>query len=270
MAERATRGPARVLRLLFVFLRVGVMGEMAYPVNFFAHLLDSFLELATALAGLALIFAHTSTLAGWRVEELAALVGVYFLVGGIIGLIIQPGMEQLTESVRDGSLDFTLAKPEDSQLLVSVWRVEIWKAADIVLGLGVLAVSLARMGERVGAGQAAGFGATLLAGSVIVYSFWLILATTAFWLVRVENILMIFQSVYEAGRWPVTIYPGWLRFALTFLVPVAFAITVPAQALAGRLTASVLAGAWAFAAALFIAARLFWRIGVRHYSGASS
>jgi ABC-2 type transport system permease protein len=260
----------RLLRLLWAFLRVDVMGEMAYPANFLAHLLDSALELGTALAGLALIFAHTATLGSWRPEELVALVGVYFFVGGIIGLVIQPGMEQLTESVRDGSLDFTLTKPEDSQVLVSVWRVEIWKIIDVGLGLVVLAIALARMGERVGIAEAVAFGATLVAGSVIVYSFWLILATTAFWLVRVENILVIFQSVYEAGRWPVSIYPGWLRFALTFLVPVAFAITVPAQALAGRLTWGILLGATAFAAALFTIARVFWRAGVRHYSGASS
>ena len=260
----------KFLRLLWVFLRVGVMGEAAYPANFVAHLVDSALELGTALAGLALIFAHTSTLAGWRPDELVALVGVYFLVGGVIGLVIQPGMEQLTEAVRDGTLDFTLAKPEDAQLLVSVWRVEIWKMIDVGLGLAVLGIGLARLGQRVGLAEAAAFIVALVAGGVIVYSFWLILATTAFWLVRVENILVIFQSVYEAGRWPVNIYPGWLRFALTFLIPVAFAITFPARALAGRLSWPVLGGAWAFAAALFVAARLFWRIGLRHYSGASS
>jgi ABC-2 type transport system permease protein len=179
-------------------------------------------------------------------------------------------MEQLTESVRDGTLDFTLAKPEDSQLLVSLWRVEIWKLIDVGLGLVVLGVALARLGQRVGVAQAAAFAAALIAGGVIVYSFWLILATSAFWLVRVENILVIFQSVYEAGRWPVSIYPGWLRFGLTFLVPVAFAITVPAQALAGRLTWRVLLGTAGFAVLLFGAARLFWRAGIRHYSGASS
>ncbi len=260
----------RILRLLWVFLRVGVMGEMAYPANFLAHLVDSALELATALAGLALIFAHTTTLGGWRSDELVALVGVYFLVGGVIGLVIQPGMEQLTEAVRDGTLDFTLTKPEDSQVLVSVWRVEIWKMIDVGLGSVVLGIAMARLGERLGPAQAAGFAAAMLTGGVIVYSFWLILATTAFWLVRVENILVIFQSVYEAGRWPVSIYPGWLRFALTFLVPVAFAITVPAQALSGRLTGRILAGAAAFAAALFAAARVFWKVGVRRYSSASS
>jgi ABC-2 type transport system permease protein len=88
--------------------------------------------------------------------------------------------------------------------------------------------------------------------------------------VRVENVLMIFQSMYEAGRWPISLYPGWLRFGLTFLVPVAFATTVPAEALTGRLNGQTLLGALALAAALLVASRLFWRVAIRHYSGASA
>ena len=76
--------------------------------------------------------------------------------------------------------------------------------------------------------------------------------------------------MYEAGRWPISLYPGWLRFGLTFLVPVAFATTVPAEALTGRLDTPTLFGALALAAALLVASRLFWRTGVRHYSGASA
>jgi ABC-2 type transport system permease protein len=110
----------------------------------------------------------------------------------------------------------------------------------------------------------------LFAGVVIVYSFWLILATLSFWFVRVENILVIFQSMYEAGRWPVSLYPAWLRFSLTFLVPIAFATTVPAQALAGRLTWQILLGTLALAVALFVVSRFFWRVGIQRYSGASA
>jgi ABC-2 type transport system permease protein len=76
--------------------------------------------------------------------------------------------------------------------------------------------------------------------------------------------------MYEAGRWPVGIYPGWLRLSLTFLVPVAFATTVPAEALSGRLTITTLLSALALALALLIASRLIWRTGLRHYSGASA
>jgi ABC-2 type transport system permease protein len=258
------------LRLLGAFFRVSVMGELAYRANFFVQLFQSLFELATALAGLVVIFSYTQTLGGWRPDEVLALVGVYFLVGGLIGLVIQPGMTQLIESVRDGTLDFLLAKPEDAQLLVSAQRVEIWKLIDLALGVAVLTSALIRLGEKVGVGQAVSFGMMLLAGAVIIYSFWLMLATLSFWFVRVENILEIFRSMYEAGRWPVSLYPGWQRFALTFIVPVAFATTVPAQALTGRLTVESELGAIALAIALLIVSRLFWRIGLRQYSGASA
>jgi ABC-2 type transport system permease protein len=76
--------------------------------------------------------------------------------------------------------------------------------------------------------------------------------------------------MYEAGRWPVSLYPGWLRYGLTFVVPVAFATTVPAEALTGRLTWETSVGAVVFAIVLLLVSRLFWRVGLRHYAGASA
>ena len=258
------------LRLFFVYFRVSVLGELAYRANFFIQLFQSLVELVTALLGLAVVFSYTHTLGGWSPDEVLALVGVYFLVGGTIGLVIQPAMGKLIESVRDGSLDFTLAKPEDAQLLVSVQRIEVWKLIDIVLGFGVLETALARLGEHVGGWEALSFAVMLVSGSVIIYSFWLILATLSFWFVRVENILEIFQSVYEAGRWPIGLYPGWMRFALTFIIPIAFVTTVPAEALTGRLTGETLAGAVVLAALLFALSRGLWRVGLKQYSGTSA
>jgi len=258
------------LRLMAVFFRVSVLNETAYRVNFFVQLFQSLLELGTALAGLAVIFSYTSSLGGWSPNEMLALVGVYFLVGGIISLVIQPGMSALIDSVRDGTLDFTLTKPEDAQLLVSIQRVAIWSLLDLLMGLAVLLAALVRLGQAIGGWQAAAFIGMLLAGAVIVYSFWLILASLSFWFVRVENLLTIFQSMYQAGRWPVSLYPGWLRFGLTFIVPVALAVSVPAEALTGRLGISTLLGALAGAVLLAAIARLVWRLGLRHYSGASA
>jgi len=258
------------LRLLYIYFRVNLASETAYRVNFFVQLFQSLLELATSLAGLAVIFSYTDSLGGWGVDEMLALVGVYFLIGGLISLVIQPGMSALIDSVRDGTLDFTLTKPEDSQLLVSIQRVAIFSLIDLLLGLGVLITALIRLGAKIGGGQAAAFAGTLLAGGIIVYSFWLILASLSFWFVRVENLLEIFRSMYEAGRWPVSLYPGWLRFGLTFIVPVAFATTIPAQALTGRLNAWTVLGAAGLAVLLFIVARVVWRLGLRRYSGASA
>lgn len=258
------------LRLLAAFFRVSLKGELAYRANFFVQLFQSLLDLGMSLGGLAVVFSFTDTLGGWRPDEVLALVGVYFLVGGVIGLMVQPGMEEFIESVRDGTLDFVLTKPEDAQFLITIWRADVWKIIDVLMGVIVLGAALARLGGSIGPGEAAVFVLMLVAGGFIIYSFWLVLATLSFWFVRVENILVIFQSMYEAGRWPISLYPGWLRYGLTFVVPVAFATTVPAEALTSRLSGWTMAGAVALAAALLVASRAFWRLGLRRYSGTSA
>ncbi len=256
--------------MLVAFFRVNLLGELVYRVNFLWQLFESLINLGVSLAGLGIIFSYTGSIGGWRPEEVLALVGVYLLMGGVIGFIIQPGMEELISDVTHGTLDYTLVKPGDAQLLVSLQQIGIWKLIDLMMGLGVLITAVVILGHAIGLEQAVVFILLLLAGALTIYSFWLMLATLSFWFVRVENVLLIFQSMYEAGRWPVSLYPGWFRYALTFAVPVAFATLVPAEALTGRLTWTTLLEAVIFALALLALARLLWRAGLRHYTGTSA
>ncbi len=243
---------------------------MEYRANFWINIFQTILELGVALGGLWVVFRHTETLGGWLPEELLVLVGVYFLVGGLIRSLIRPSMEKFMEDVRRGTLDFILTKPADAQMLVSIQRMEFWRTVDIFVGGVVIAVALTRLGSRIGLGEALAFGVTIVAGGLIVYSFWLMLSTASFWFVKVENIQVIFMSMYQAGRWPINIYPAWLRLILTFLVPVAFATTVPAQAFTGRATLPLMFGSVGLALLLLVLSRLFWRYGIRFYSGASA
>lgn len=258
------------VRVFLAFLRVSIYSETAYRINFFVKLFQSLLNLGMTLGGLAIIFSYTNLLGGWQPDEILALVGVYFLVRGIIGLVIRPGMEQLIESVRDGTLDFKLTKPTDAQVIVSLQHMDVFEIQDFVLGLGVLFFALARLGEIVGVLHAVEFISMLVTGVVIIYSFFLILATLSFWFVRVINILEIFRSMYEAGRWPISLYPGWLRYGLTFIIPVAFATTVPAEALTGRINWQTLVLSFTLAVVLLVVSRVFWKVGLKHYSGASA
>jgi ABC-2 type transport system permease protein len=61
-----------------------------------------------------------------------------------------------------------------------------------------------------------------------------------------------------------------LRIGLTFLVPLAFAVTVPAEAVTSRLEWHTVGLAAAVTLALVVISRAFWKLGLRHYSGASS
>ena len=258
------------LTLFVKFLRLGIMNELEYRANFWTNLGQTLMELGVAFAGLAVLFGHTDNLGGWQPEELIALVGVYFLMGGVVRTFIYPSMSKFIEDVRLGTLDFTLTKPADAQVLVSIQRVEIWRLVNVVIAIPILALAFVRMGAQIGLADILAFASTLFCGMVIIYSFLLILSTSAFWFVRVENIQVIFLSLWQAGRWPMSIYPSWLRVILTLLVPIAFATTVPASAISGRITTANFVGSVALAAAMFLLSRWFWRMGIRFYSGASA
>lgn len=260
----------RISKLAWTYLRVGVANEVQYRANFFVQLLQSLIALATGLIGLSLVFAQTSELAGWSRPELLAVMGVHIMMGGFIRCTIQPNMQRLMEEIRDGTLDYALTKPADSQVLASVREFRLWALVDVLTGLIVLIIAIVQMQTGLGLLSTLGFAAALLMGGVMIYCFWLMITASAFWVIRVDQIVNLFEGVYAAGRWPVSIYPGWLRYGLTFLVPVAFAVTVPAEALTGRLTPWTLLGALGLTLVLVVLARVIWKLGVRNYSGASA
>lgn len=257
-------------RLMWHYFRIGALNELQYRVNFFVQLFQSILALTIGLVGLGLVFNYTTELGGWSPDELLAVMGVFTLMGGVIRTYIQPNMERLMADVQQGTLDFALTKPADSQVIVSVREVRIWQSVDILVGAAVLVVALVRLNAGLGIGQALAFLATLLMGGIMVYCFWLMITTGAFWVVRMDQIVELFQGVYNAGRWPVGIYPSWLRLLLTFLVPIAFAVTVPSTALVGRLNMQTLLLTAMLTIALLLVSRWVWKTGLRNYSGASA
>jgi ABC-2 type transport system permease protein len=217
-----------------------------------------------------LVFFYTDTLNGWDQPELLAVMGIHILMGGFIRAIVEPNMGRLMEDVRMGTLDYTLTKPEDSQVLISVREFRVWQLVDVVMGLIVLVWSLVLLQAKTGLLQGLAFVFSMFLGGLMIYAVWLMISTGSFWFVRMGNLIEVFESLYQAGRWPVGIYPPWLRTSLTFLVPVAFAVTVPAEALIGRLTPSTILGALALTIFLMLMARLIWRVGLKNYTGASA
>lgn len=259
-----------MLYLALNYLRVGIQNEMQYRANFFVQLGQSLISLATGLIGLWLVFSQTNELNGWTESELLVVMGIFVLMGGVINAIIQPNMTRLLEEIQLGTLDYALTKPADAQGLISVREFRLWSLTDVLVGILVLSYGILHYQGYVGIGQSLAFMLALLMGSILIYCFWLIITSTAFWIVRVDEIVNLFQGVYAAGRWPVSIYPRWLQVGLTFIVPVAFAVTIPAEALTSRLTPLILAGTLALTIFFSVLARLIWRFGLKNYSGASA
>jgi ABC-2 type transport system permease protein len=193
------------------------------------------------------------------------------MVGGIIRTVVQPNMQRLVDDVQRGTLDYALTKPASAQTLVSVRHIEIWQGIDIVAGLIVLIVAQVQLDDSTNVvRRAVAFPLLLLAGSWCIYCFWIMLAASSFWLTRVDQMQELFEGLFRSGQYPVRIYPPWMRYGLTFIVPIGFAVTVPAEAVTNRLSLATVAITLGVATALTLASRWVFRRGLRRYSGASA
>lgn len=260
----------RMIRLLVLFLRVSIQNEAAYRFDFFFRLVVSLLHLGGELFGLWTIFSNTRSIGGWTVFEVVVLLGVFRIMSGVIGMVIAPNMRNTMGSIRDGTLDFVLLRPVNAQFLSSLRTIVIWRGIDVALGGALVAVGCWNLSGGVSAASIARFVLTLAIGATIIYSIWLILATSAFWFTRLANVEMVFWNVFEAGRYPVDIYQPWLRWGLTFIIPLAFITTFPAATITGRAASSGLLTGLIAAPLALAGATLLWRTGLRRYSGASA
>ncbi len=266
---RVIRGRWSALRLLAAFWRLNVAEELQYRANFVASVLGTVFYMATALITLSLFFRHTSQLGGWDYWEIVVLLGVFNALTGVVEAVLRPGIGQLAGEVKSGELDLVLVKPVDAQGFVSFRRLDIWRFTDVVLGLALAGYALVRLHHVPSISQLAAFALTLVAAAVVVYAIWVFLMSLAFWFVTVENIAVLFDSVFEGARYPVSAYPGALRFLFVYLIPIAWTTTVPASALTGRLRPELALVAALVAALVFALARVAWRVALRRYAGAS-
>jgi ABC-2 type transport system permease protein len=258
------------LRLLRTFAATELEFAAEYRANLAFELFEQLIVVVTSMLAVLVLYGHTDAINGWTLGQMVVLLGVYYVIQGANSVLFETSFERFMEHVRLGTLDFILIKPANSQFMISTRHVQLSALGQVVLGLGLVAAGAFREGEHVGLGELAGFVVTLVCGLALVYSLLLVLSTLSFWLVRVENLLAIFWSFIDAGRFPVDIYPGWLRITLSTVVPIGIAVTVPAQAVAGRLDALGLVAMLVGTLAVWSFAAWFWRLGVRNYTGASA
>ncbi|KJK58189.1 ABC transporter permease [Saccharothrix sp. ST-888] len=257
------------LRLAALYLRLLLLNELQYRANFLLRIVTSVLSLGTAVITLALVFRQVQRLDGWDLDQLVVLAGVYTTLSGFTQMLVMPNALALLTDIQEGTLDAVLLKPAGALLTVSVRSSKVWQGLDVAIGLATTATGAALSGG-VSLSAVPVFAVTLLCGAALIYSFLMSIAISAFWFVKLDNVAELFSGLFQAARWPVGLYPGWMRIGLTVLIPIGLAVTLPAEVLTSRATGAGPAALAAFAAAGLAFTRFLWRRGLRHYSGASA
>jgi ABC-2 type transport system permease protein len=258
------------LKLLSAFLKVNIQMSLAYRADTVVNILLNLMWLGWELLSLGIIFNNTETIGGWDFGELIALLGVFRLVHTLMIALIWPNTEKFNQSIRDGSMDYTLLQPVNSMFLVTFSRITVWRAWDLILAAILIVVGVNMSGDTTTLVDILTFILLTVSGSIVIYSLWIVLIALTFWFTKFDNNVTILQALLDAGRYPVTVYPVWLRILVTFVIPIAVATTIPLQGLRGDLTPSRVLMFVAIGIVSFLIASQVWKRGLKQYSGASS
>jgi ABC-2 type transport system permease protein len=256
--------------ILWLQLRTSLALAMQYRADF---VIDAFVEVfwtITTFVPLFAVFGTRASVAGWTFGEALMVTGFFTLLQGVLEGAINPSMALVVEQIRKGTFDFVLLKPKDAQFLVSTSRVLPWRAVNVVTALALFGYGFHRL-DRAPAPVDVGAAILLFAAAcAILYSLWMLSVSVAFYVVKIDNLTFFFGAIFDAARWPASIFRGALRILFTFVVPLAVMTTFPAEALLGRAGPAKIAGAVVAAIVAFAASRAVWRRARGPYTSASS
>ena len=273
------------LRLIRTFIKVNIQMSLAYRSEAVIEFLLDLMWMGWELLSLQIIFGNTQSLGGWNKGELIALMGVLTMVNTFMSALIWPNTDFFNTAMHDGSLDYMLLQPVNSQFLVTFSRISIWRIVDLIVAVILIVIGVRMAGDVVIPINIAAFLLLIASGMLVLYSLWIVLIAFTFWFTKFDNNVTILQALTDTGRYPITVYPWWLRIVVTFIVPIGLATTIPGisvssfssrrsigsvQALRGELGPQQVILYLAIGILTLLVASQVWRIGIKRYSSASS
>jgi len=255
-----------IARLLAAFFRNCVAREMMFRSSFVMSLISGYGWSLVMLLFLAAVVGRVQNLGGWERRDIYVLVGTFMIVQGLAQFLFEANMWRIASYVREGTLDFVLVKPVDSQFFASMRYMNLPSLGLLLPGIGLVATGarppfVVRDLVLYLGGTAAGIG--------ILYAVSFILATTTIWFVRAEMGGLVY-GLFDVMRLPADVYPRVLRLAFTYVLPLVFIASVPAQTLQHRGHPAVALAGMGAAAVALVLARAFWFFALRFYSSTGS
>lgn len=224
-------------KVLWTFARNSLVRDMTFRTNFIIQVISSTSWMLMNLGFYLLIYQYTDSIAGWGKYEFFVFIATTMFVNSLVQAFFMPNIQEFSELIRTGGLDFALLKPIDTQFLISLQRVGWSSLGNFAVAILLIAYSLARLpsGSVTWSGVLL-YPVYIVAGALILYSVMIALAATSIWLGRNQSLYDFWFYITNFSRYPMQIYEGtWgtpLRQLFTFVIPILVVINVPAGLLA--------------------------------------
>ena len=258
-----------LLRVWLSNARASVVREMEFRGNFLIGVFRQLLWLGAFTLLIEVIFQNTDSLSGWARHEVLIVLALSRLIEGIMGTIFLDNILGISEKVQQGTFDYTLTKPLPIQFATFFSRISLDSIGNLIAGF-ILLIYSTQFVDNLGFQNFFLAAVIALAGITIYYSLLVTVASLVFYIERLQSLWSFSALFSEPLTVPFDIFPTAPRIALTYILPIAFVVFVPAQALTNKLASWQVLVAVSFAIIFLGIANVTWRAGLRRYGSASS
>ena len=211
-----------------------------------------------------------STFGGWEFEQALIIQGIYTILNGITNTWFNPNLTEIVKHIREGTLDFVLLKPIDSQFYISLKKINPSGFLEIMLGFCLLLYCIRINQINLNLSFLALSLITIMCSICILYSLWFFISTTTIWFVKTWNATEVLRSFLYIGRFPLNSFSFSLRIFFSVFIPIAFITTIPSEVFLGLSQLWKILLEVAVAIVFLITSRKFWLFALKFYSSASS
>lgn len=245
--------------------------RVSYRGDFFISAATSMAATIFSLGFVLVLFARIPALSNWNMEEVVFLYGFSLIPFGLFNVFSLNLYEFGATYIMEGKFDRVLLRPLSSmyQVVFDAFRIE--SLQEVVVGLVVVVWASRRLHYHWNIVDVLLLALFAFCGGVIYISVFLFLSTFSFFFEDRIGIHPPFWNLLAFGRYPLSIYSGYIQFLLSWIIPFGFATFYPATRLLGRPEFRIYAALVPLvAAATFALAATSWRFGLRRYSSTGS
>ena len=260
----------KYIKIYSKFLYTSLASEFEYKANIVIDFITALLSLVGSLFLLSIFFQNTEKIGGWDFEQALIIQGIYTILNGITNTWFNPNLTEIVKHIREGTLDFVLLKPMDSQFFISLKKIAPSGILEIILGFFLLLYCIKINNIYFNFKFLLICFITLFCSICILYSLWFFISTTTIWFVKTWNATEVLRSFLYIGRFPLSSFSFSLRIFFSVFIPIAFITTIPSEVFLGVATYWKIILEVIISSIFLITSRKFWLFALRFYTSASS
>ena len=260
----------KYLKIYRNFIHTSLASELEYKTNIIIDLFSAILSLIGSIFLLSIFFQNNRIIGGWEFKQALTIQGIYTILNGVTNTWFNPNLTEIVKHIREGTLDFVLLKPIDSQFFISFKKINPSGFLEIILGffLFLYCIKINQININLSFLVLSFF--TILCSISILYSLWFFISTTTIWFVKTWNATEVLRSFLYIGRFPLSSFSLTIRIFFSVFIPIAFITTIPSEVFLGISQLWKILLEFIIAMVFIFTSRKFWLFALRFYTSASS